>query len=64
MYDIFKEYCKKIKYVDFMQIVKLIIGLIFIGNIRIDGLNSGKQIENLINKVCKDKHIVNIAIQN
>ncbi len=61
MYTIFKKYCKKIKYVDLMQIIKLIFGLICTGKITIDGLNSGKQIEKLINKVCQKKNIYNIS---
>lgn len=61
MYDIFKKYCKKIKYVDITQIFKLIFGLIFTGKIVISGLNSGKQIERLISKVCKEKDIYNIS---
>ena len=51
MYKIFKRYCRKIKYVDIGNIFKLIIGLIFTGQIHIDGLNSGKQIEILINQI-------------
>ena len=47
IYKIFKKYCKKIRYVDFLNVIKLIIGLIFTGNIIIDGLNSGKEIEKL-----------------
>ena len=61
MYKIFKKYCKKIKYVDISRILKLIIGLIFTGKITIDGLNSGKQIEKLINKVCNKKNIYQIS---
>lgn len=58
---IFKKYCKKIKYVDFVNVIKLILGLIFTGKIHIDGLNSGKQLEKLINKECKKKNINNIS---
>ena len=61
MYKIFKKYCNKIKYVDVLNIFKLIIGLIFTGQIQIDGLNSGKQIEKLINKMGKIKNINNIS---
>lgn len=61
IYKIFKKYCKKIKYVDITQVLKLILGLIFTGRIKIDGLNSGKQIEKLICKVCKQKGIENIS---
>lgn len=61
MYDIFKKYCKKIKYVDPINIIKLILGLIFTRKITIEGLNSGKQIEKLINKVCYKKEIKNIT---
>lgn len=61
MLDIFQKYCKKIKYVDFINILKLIIGLIFTRTIIIDGLNSGKQIEKLINKFCAKKKIENIS---
>lgn len=61
MYKIFKKYCKKIKYVDIVNIFKLIVGLIFTGQICIDGLNSGRQIETLINKIGKLKNISNIS---
>ena len=48
IYTIFKKYCKKIKYIDFWNIIKLIYGLVFKRKIIIDGLNSGKEIEKLI----------------
>lgn len=61
IYDIFKKYCKKIKYVDIKNIFKLFIGLITTGTIVIDGLNSGKSISKLINKMCNEKNIYNIS---
>lgn len=61
IYDIFKKYCKKIKYVDIKNIFKLFFGLITTGTIIIDGLNSGKSIRRLINKMCNEKNIYNIS---
>lgn len=60
IYDIFKKYCKNVKYVDIKNIFKLFFGLITTGTIVIDGLNSGKSISKLINKMCKEKNIYNI----
>lgn len=61
MYKIFKKYCSKIKYVDILNVFKLILGLIFTGQICIDGLNSGKQIEKLMDDMAKCKGISNIS---
>ena len=61
IYYIFKRYCKKIKYADFKNIFKLIYGLIVERKIIIDGLNSGKEIEKLINKECNKKGVYNIS---
>lgn len=61
MYEIFKKYCKKIKYVELKNIFKLFFGITFTGTIIIDGLNSGKSIKKLINKVCREKNINNIS---
>lgn len=60
IHDIFKKYCKKIKYIDIKNIFKLFFGLITTGTIVIDGLNSGKSISKLINKMCNEKNIYNI----
>ncbi len=61
MYKIFKKYCHKIKYVDIINIFKLIVGLLLTRRIVIDGLNTGKQIEKLINKIANAKEIYNIS---
>ena len=61
MLVILKKYCKKIKYIDFKNILKMIFGLLFQGKITIDGLNDGKIIEKLINEICLEQNITNIA---
>ena len=61
MWEMFQKYYKKIKYAEWKQILKLILGLLFKGEIVIDGLNSGKSIEKIINEICKRKHITNIS---
>ncbi|MCI8616823.1 MAG: patatin-like phospholipase family protein [Clostridia bacterium] len=61
IYNIFKKYCKDIKYIDIKNIFKLIFGIITTGSIIIDGLNSGKSINKLINKMCNKKDIYNIS---
>ena len=60
IYNFFKLYAKKIKYIDVKNILKLIYGLIFKKKIIINGLNSGEIIENLINEKCSKKNIENI----
>ena len=60
IYDIFKKYCKNIKYEDIKNIFKLIFGIVTTGTIVIDGLNSGKAINKLVNKMCIKKNIYNI----
>lgn len=61
IYDIFKKYYKKIKYADLKNILKLFFGIVTKGTIIIDGLNSGKTINKLINKICNEKNIYNIS---
>lgn len=60
IYHLFKKYSKKIKYVDFKNILKFIYGIFFKRKIIIDGLNSGNIIEDLINEECTKKNIKNI----
>ena len=61
IYKIFKKYCRHIKYVDVKNVLKLIFGLLLTGKVVIDGLNSGKSIEKLIDKMCNKKVVYNIS---
>ena len=45
---------------EWKNILKLIVGLIFKRQIVIDGLNSGKSIEKIVEKACLEKDIYNI----
>ena len=60
IWQMFKQFVPKIKYYQWGQILKLVIGLIFKREIVIDGLNSGKVIEKIIQDICFEKHISNI----
>ena len=60
MYEMFNEYCKKIKYIEPKNIFKIIWGLLFKRTIIVNGLNSGEVIEELINDICNTKGIKNI----
>ena len=60
IYTLFKKYAKKIKYIEWKNILKLIAGLVFKRQIIIDGLNSGKAIEKIMEKACIEKNIYTI----
>lgn len=60
MWKMFKKFAPKIKYYQWRNILKLILGLIFKREIVIDGLNSGKVIENIIENICSNNYIDNI----
>ena len=57
---IFKQYGKNIKYYDYKNLIKLILGIIVKRKIIIEGLTDGKIIEKLIYEKCKEKNIINI----
>ena len=60
IYKLFKKYCKEIKYVDGINIIKGIWGLIIKRKIIIDGLTNGNKIKKIINMACEKKGIKNI----
>lgn len=60
IYGLFKKYCKKINVVDLKNIAKLIWGMVVNKKIIIDGLNSGEDIEKIVNEAALKKKIYNI----
>ena len=60
IYNIFKNYCKEIKYLDFKNILNIIKNLIKNKILLIEGFNSGEKIEKLINKYCEKNKIKNV----
>lgn len=56
--DIFHKYSKKIKYVDFKNILNIFKRLIFEQKLIVEGFNSGEIIEDIINKSCNKKGIL------
>lgn len=60
IYGLFKRYCKKIKYIDFWYLLKLIGGSILKRKLIIEGLNSGRELENIIKNACMKKGVTNI----
>lgn len=58
--EIFEENAKKIKYIDFKNIIKIIGNIFKKHKFLIEGFNTGEIIEKIINKYCKIKGIVNI----
>lgn len=57
---LFKKYSKKIKYIDGKNIFKLIYGILIKRKIIINGLNSGKIIEEIVNEVASIKRVKKI----
>lgn len=49
IYNLFNKYSNKIRYMDFFNILKAVCGIIFFREILINGLNSGKIIEKIVN---------------
>ena len=60
MWELFQQFAHKIKYYQWKQILKLIIGLILKREIVIDGLNNGIVIENIIKDICSKNKVYNL----
>lgn len=61
IYKIFKKECSNIKYIEIRNIIKAFLGIVFRGELVIDGLNSGKKLEKIIEKYAREKNIKNIS---
>lgn len=57
MYEIFKNYSKKLNYISIFNILKLIYGIVIEKKIIIRALNNGKMLKKIINEVCQNKNI-------
>ena len=60
IYYLFNKYSKKIKYISYKNILKLIYGIFIKGKIIIKGFNDGEIIEEVINEAAEAKKINNI----
>lgn len=60
MYKLFKKYAKSINYIDYKNILKIILGVIFKRKLIINGLNSGEKIEKYVNEATFDINISNL----
>ena len=60
MWEMFQIYCKKIKYVDWINVFKIIVGLVFERKIIVNGLNRGKIVEQIMKEICMEKGIYKI----
>ena len=60
MLNLFKCHGKEISKINFLIIIKIILGLLFTGKICVDGLNNGKRLEGIIQKYASEKEITSI----
>ena len=61
IYLLFRKYSNKIKYIEGKNILKFIYGIIFKRKIIINGLNTGKVIEEIVNEAALEKYIKKIS---
>ena len=64
MYEFFKMYSKNINYIDFKNVLKVILGVIFKRKLIIDGLNSGEKIEKYMDEAVSRFNSCKIDIEN
>lgn len=57
IYQIFKRYAKKMKYIDFVAIWSILEKILKEGKFIVEGLNSGRIIEKVIDEACRKKGI-------
>ncbi len=60
IYRLFKKYAKEISKVNIKNIIKLVFGLLFTGQIVIEGLNDGKKLYKIIQEQAKKKKVTRI----